>query len=105
MNRATYCQYCGRMILFERTARGKNMPVDTPGVWYKPGQNGNATILNDSGEIDRGWIMSERADDLLFGHIPHFITCKRYKKKEQPKAQRKPETERKPQYEQATLFS
>jgi len=80
MNRAAYCQYCGKMIAFEKTKKGKQMPVDTPSVWYKPDSNGKDTILNDNGEIVKGWILKEKAAGLSVGYRPHFISCKEYKK-------------------------
>jgi len=80
MSKAVYCQKCGMMIIFERTVNGKNMPVDTPGVWYKPDRAGKDTILNDSGETVKGHILNDKTDGAYFGHRPHFASCKARKK-------------------------
>jgi hypothetical protein len=80
MGKAVYCQNCGMMIVFERTARGKQMPVDTPGVWYKPDTYGRDTFLNDRGHIVKGWTLDDKTDGAQFGHKPHFISCKGYEK-------------------------
>ena len=95
MNKAVYCQKCGFMIVFNRTVKGAYMPCDTPSVWYKPDPNGKDTILDDRGEIVKGWILREKADGLQLGHKPHFISCKGYKK---------PEKAAQPENEQISLF-
>lgn len=96
MKKAIYCKRCGMMINYERTVKGKYMPVDTPSVWYKPDSNGKDTILSDTGETVRGWILEKRYPDSLRGHRPHFISCAGYRKEAKQKNEAKEE--------QMTLF-
>jgi len=96
MSKAIFCKNCGQVITFERTSKGKSMPVDAPSVFYHPDRNGKHTVLNADGEIEKGWILSDIADGASIGHRPHFITCKEYKK-EAPKKQ-------KPEHEQTSLY-
>ena len=81
MSRFIYCQYCGAMIIFERTVNNKKMPCDTPSVFYIPDRSGTDTILNEHGETVKGRIVGGRTDETLVGYVPHFATCTRYKKK------------------------
>ena len=56
------------------------MPVDLPRVNYYPDSNGRDTILNDRGEIVKGWIGDTADSKTLKGHKPHFVSCNGYKK-------------------------
>jgi hypothetical protein len=84
------------MIIFERTANNKSMPCDTPSVFYRLDPKGADTILNERGEIVRGHILHDRPAGSDIGYVPHFVTCKKYKKKA-PAKQAKPKPPPKPQ--------
>jgi len=96
MNKAVYCQKCGMMIVFNRTVKGAYMPCDTPSVWYTPAQNGKDTILNDRGEIVKGYILKDKTDGAQLGYRPHFVSCKGWEKQTKKTTQ--------PENEQTSLF-
>jgi len=68
------------MIKFERTINNKQMPVDTPSVFYIPDKSGADNILNEDGEIVKGRIIAEKQEGYRVGSRPHFGTCKRNNK-------------------------
>jgi len=96
-NRFVPCQHCKKTIVFQKTAKGNYMPCDTPSVFYKPDANGKDTILNESGNVVKGWILEDRPPGCSVGYQPHFISCT-YRKEQNPKKQNTP------QIEQTSLF-
>jgi len=87
-----YCRYCNKLIGYERTVNGKNMPVDIPRVNYYPDPNGKDTILNGRGETVRGIIDYGDAPGSKKGWVPHFISCVKYKR-ETPPPRKEPKKE------------
>ncbi len=72
------CKYCGKRIIWRKTAAGKNMPCEPDPICYKVPERGKGskTILTKDGEnITADRVVSSVADGI--GYIPHFITCKR----------------------------
>lgn len=65
------CRACGARILWLKTTKGKNMPVD-PGVIRFHVAGGPETFVTVNGKVERG----QRATaGNQWGYISHFATC------------------------------
>ena len=65
------CRACGARILWLKTTRGKNMPVD-PGVIRFHAAGGPETFVAVNGKVERG---QRSAAGEAWGYISHFATC------------------------------
>ena len=75
------CRACGARILWLKTTKGKNMPVD-PGVIRFHAAGGPETFVTVNGKVERGARSTTGAE---LGYISHFATCPeadRFRKKE-----------------------
>ena len=73
------CRNCGKEIRFMRTRNGKMMPVDTGRIFYKDGNKDR--LITETGEVISCEIVHPLDDELQgFGYMPHFATCKKFKK-------------------------
>lgn len=73
MNKGT-CRGCGALILWIKTAAGKNMPCDISPVYYKPTPDGKDKIVTTRGEVINCEIVPER-EATGIGLRPHWATC------------------------------
>ena len=65
------CRACGARILWLKTTKGKNMPVD-PGVIRFHAAGGPETFVTVDGKVERG---QRKTDGDQWGYISHFATC------------------------------
>lgn len=71
------CAYCGKRIMWVRTAAGKNMPVNPEMISYRrpeAGKKAAEKIVTPTGEV----VSADRADSRQAegtGYISHFATC------------------------------
>lgn len=74
------CAYCGRQIMWIRTAAGKNMPVNPEIISYQrpeAGKKAAEKIVTQTGEV----ISADKVDSAQaegVGYISHFATCPGY---------------------------
>lgn len=72
------CKYCGKRILWKKTASGKYVPCDVKAVCYHipAGESGSKTIVTGDGRIiSADEVLSVVADGV--GHVLHTTTCER----------------------------
>lgn len=72
------CKYCGKRILWKKTASGKYVPCDVKATCYHvpAGESGSKTIVTGDGRIiSADEVLSVVADGV--GHVLHTTTCGR----------------------------
>lgn len=72
------CKYCGKRILWKKTASGKYVPCDVKAICYHvpAGESGSKTIVTGDGKIiSADEVLSVVADGV--GHVLHTTTCER----------------------------
>ena len=72
------CKYCGKRILWKKTASGKYVPCDVKAICYHvpTGESGSKTIVTGDGRIiSADAVFSTVAEGV--GHELHFTTCRR----------------------------
>ena len=70
------CKYCGRKLVWEKTAAGRPIPCEPGGVYYVPDEAGELYVMNASGEMERGRPRTGGETPVRVGMIPHFQRCK-----------------------------
>ena len=73
-----FCRYCNKQIIWIKTTKGKNMPVD-PGI--KPfwrDDEGTERLVTYEGEVVRCSLDNPGRDADDVGYTPHFSTCTKY---------------------------
>ena len=72
-----YCNRCGRMIVWIKTANNKNMPCDPNPVRYLPAEDGAETVITRGGKTLRCVLAGEGDPTAGVGYIPHWGTCQK----------------------------
>lgn len=70
-----YCRGCGKLILWMKTAAGKNMPCNPEIKTYWAQKNGNATIITPNGETVKANLKGDLQNATGIGYEPHWGTC------------------------------
>ncbi len=79
--KTTKCKVCGEDISFIKTKGNKLMPVNVEPVFYKKNETGGKdSVLTVGGEVVRCDIVKKGWHADGSGFVPHFATCKGYKK-------------------------
>lgn len=82
------CRYCGKQILWIRTAKGKQMPCDPRFIDYWEDDEGSARIVKDNGSVIRCSLTDKGRPADGIGYISHFSTCTNYHKHPGKKARK-----------------
>lgn len=71
----TFCQYCGKHIVFIQTQNGKKLPCNAYPVEYWPVKGGSKRVVTKDGRVVAAELEGIPGVDGLTGYIPHFGEC------------------------------
>lgn len=74
-NNFGHCRGCGQSILWIKTKKGNNMPVNTAILNYKLDPDGKEKIVTPDGDVVTGTTGAKPDEADGVGYISHFATC------------------------------
>lgn len=74
------CRVCGKEIQFITTTNQRKMPTDTRPTMYWEKKGAKGKIVTPNGEVLSCEFEGEQSNATGYGYMPHFASCKNYKK-------------------------
>lgn len=69
------CKSCGKPVIWVKTARGNNMPIDAEGVRVVEDDTARSTFFDVNGGTFKARALDDGEHGGTVGYVSHFATC------------------------------
>lgn len=83
-----FCRYCNKQIIWIKTTKGRNMPVDPCAKPFWKDEEGTERVVMYNGTVNRCRFDNPGREPDGIGYTPHFSTCTNYRKHPNKKARK-----------------